>query len=494
MSLFCLLYSFTLSAQVNKLPRSTPEAEGIPSQAVTALFDSLMSLPKTEIHSVMVLRYGKVVAEIYPAPFAPEYSHTMYSCSKTFVSAAVGLAVADNRLRLTDRVATFFPESLPDTISTNLAAMTVRDLLTMTSGIAADWNMRNICTDWIRTFLAKPVREPGKQFEYDSIATYLLSAIVQKVTGMTLLGYLKLKLFNPMNIMEVAWEISPEGYNTGGWGLYIQSESLAKFGQLLLNRGMWKGRQLLPASWVEQMMTKQMSTLGDDYGYQMWLCEYPGAVRADGALGQYILIIPDKDMVVVITECTRTNGRAQRRLVWNRLLPEVTDTPLKVGKAYGQLQKKQQSCRLPFVQGKTISPEAQIYNGKRITLEQNKFGWQSLTLNFKPREVVMTVTEMNDNTYDLLFGYKQWQMAVIKAYPPYSIIPKGRFCGIEGPFRVAGSYAWPASKTLELKVHYVNWVSALDLVFHFDGKNVALTVQENYSSGTGMVIKGKVCD
>ena len=199
-------------------------------------------------------------------------------------------------------------------------------------------------------------------------------------------------------------------------------------------------------------------------------------------------------MVVVITECTRTNGRAQRRLVWNRLLPEVTDTPLKVGKAYGQLQKKQQSCRLPFVQGKTISPEAQIYNGKRITLGQNKFGWQSLTLNFKPREVVMTVTEMNDNTYDLLFGYKQWQMAVIKAYPPYSIIPKGRFCGIEGPFRVAGSYAWPASKTLELKVHYVNWVSALDLVFHFDGKNVALMVQENYSSGTGMVIKGKVCD
>ena len=281
LSLFCLLYSFTLSAQVNELPRSTPEAEGIPSQAVTALFDSLMLLPKTEIHSVMVLRYGKVVAEIYPVPFAPEYSHTMYSCSKTFVSAAVGLAVADNRLRLTDRVATFFPESLPDTISTNLAAMTVRDLLTMTSGIAADWNMRNICTDWIRTFLAKPVREPGKQFEYDSIATYLLSAIVQKVTGMTLLDYLKLKLFNPMNIMEVAWEISPEGYNTGGWGLYIQSESLAKFGQLLLNRGMWKGRQLLPASWVEQMMTKQGVAIGTADDMWKFLAKGDFTVSAD---------------------------------------------------------------------------------------------------------------------------------------------------------------------------------------------------------------------
>ena len=485
-----LLGALAVHAQINELPRSTPEAEGVPSKAVTALFDSLMALPKTDIHSVVVLRHGKVIGEIYPAPFAPEYRHTMYSCSKTFVGAAVGLAIADNRLRLTDRVAAFFPEFLPDSVSANLADMTVRDLLTMTSGITPDWNMRNLTSDWIRTFLAKPVKTPGKKFEYDSISTYMLSAIVQKVTGMTLLDYLKQKLFIPMHITDVAWEISPEGINTGGWGLHIQSESLAKFGLLLLNRGVWEGRQLLPASWVEQMMTRQIG----DYGYQMWLCEYPGAVRADGALGQYILIIPDKDMVVVITECTRTNGRAQRRLVWNRLLPEVTDTPLKVGKAYGQLQKKQQSCRLPFVQGKTISPEAQIYNGKRITLEQNKFGWQSLTLNFKPREVVMTVTEMNDNTYDLLFGYKQWQMAVIKAYPPYSIIPKGRFCGIEGPFRVAGSYAWQASKTLELKVHYVNWVSALDLVFHFDGKNVALTVQENYSSGTGMVIKGKVCD
>ena len=485
-----LLGALAVHAQINELPRSTPEAEGVPSKAVTALFDSLMALPKTDIHSVVVLRHGKVIGEIYPAPFAPEYRHTMYSCSKTFVGAAVGLAIADNRLRLTDRVAAFFPEFLPDSVSANLADMTVRDLLTMTSGITPDWNMRNLTSDWIRTFLAKPVKTPGKKFEYDSISTYMLSAIVQKVTGMTLLDYLKQKLFIPMHITDVAWEISPEGINTGGWGLHIQSESLAKFGLLLLNRGVWEGKQLLPASWVEQMMTRQIG----DYGYQMWLCEYPGAVRADGALGQYILIVPDKDMVVVITECTRTNGRAQRRLVWNRLLPEVTDTPLKVGKAYGQLQKKQQSCRLPFVQGKTISPEAQIYNGKRITLEQNKFGWQSLTLNFKPREVVMTVTEMNDNTYDLLFGYKQWQMAVIKAYPPYSIIPKGRFCGIEGPFRVAGSYAWPASKTLELKVHYVNWVSALDLVFHFDGKNVALTVQENYSSGTGMVIKGKLCD
>ena len=490
--LLCLLFSLTVHAQINELPRSTPEAEGVPSQALINVFDSLMSLPKTEIHSVMVLRHGKVIAEIYPAPFAPEYRHTMYSCSKAFVSAAVGLAIDENRLRLTDRVATFFPGLLPDTISANLADMTVRNLLTMTSGITPDWNMRNNCSDWIRTFLAKPVKVPGKQFEYDSISTYLLSAIVQKVTGMTVLDYLKLKVFNPMNITEVAWEISSEGVNTGGWGLHIQSESLAKFGQLLLNHGKWEGKQLLPASWVEQMMTKQMETGGDGYGYQMWLCEYPGAVRADGALGQYVLVIPDKDMVVVITECTLIDGRTQRRLVWKHLLPEVGDVPLMPGKDYKRLQKKQRTYQLPVIRGKATSAVSQEYAGKRIELGMNKFGWQSLSLRFKSKEVVLTITETDGNSYDLLFGYKQWLKVSTEVHSPYSITPVDSFKGIEGPFWVAGSYAWAEPKVLELKAHYVNWISALDIKLRFDGEEVGLTVKENYSSDEGIVIKGEL--
>lgn len=489
---FCLLASATVGAQINELQRSTPEAEGVPSQAIVALFDSLTALPRTEIHSVMVLRHGKVIGEIHPAPFAPEYRHTMYSCSKTFVGVAVGLAIEENRLRLTDRVGAFFPELLPDSVSANLADMTVRDLLTMTSGITPDWNMRNICTDWIRTFLAKPAKAPGKKFEYDSISTYMLSAIVQKVTGMTLLDYLKLKLFTPMNITEVAWEVSPEGINTGGWGLHIQSESLAKFGLLLLNRGQWEGKQLIPASWVEQMTTKQMETGGDGYGYQMWMCEYPGAVRADGALGQYILMIPDKDMVVVITECTLIDGRTQRRLVWNRLLPEVGDEALLPGKDYKRLQKKQSAYQLPLVPGKASSSLAGKVDGRRIVLGQNKYGWQSLSLQFKKKEVVMTVTEKGGAAYDLHFGYKQWLKTAVDAYPPYSITPIDSFKGIEGPFWVAGSYAWPSSDALQLKAHYVNWISALGLTFRFEGDRVLITVTENYSSSEGVAIEGSL--
>lgn len=487
----CLLITVNAAAQVGELQRSTPEAEGVPSRAIITLFDSLMALPQTDIHSLVVLRHGKVIAETYPAPFAPEYRHTMYSCSKTFVSAAVGLAFADNRLRLTDRVAAFFPDQLPDSVSAELADMTVRDLLTMASGIIPDWNMRNIRTDWIHGFLSKPVETPGKRFEYDSISSYLLAAIVQKVTGMTLLDYLKQRLFTPMHITDVAWELSPEGVNTGGWGLHIQSESLAKFGQLLLNHGEWEGKQLLPADWVKQMMTKQMETGGDGYGYQMWLCEYPGAVRADGAYGQYILMIPEKDMVVVITECTLIDGRTQRRLVWKHLLPAVVDEPLVPGKDYNKLQKKQNSYQLPVIlRGKSKSPIAADYAGKTFILQTNTLNWQSVSFRFEPQKVVMTVMEKGGASYELPFGYKQWITAPFNGYPPYSVTAQGRFNGIEGPFLASGSYAWQAPDMLRLKVHYVNWISALDLTFSFEGEKLQLRVKENYSSDKGFTIKG----
>lgn len=470
-----------MQAQVRELPRAVPEDEGIPSHAVIELFDSLMALAATDIHSVMVLRHGKVIAEMYPAPFEARYRHTVYSCSKPFVSAAVGLAIADNRLRLTDRVAAFFPECLPDTVSDNLADMNVRDLLTMTSGIVPDWNMRSQTPDWVQTYLSQPVVGVGRNFQYDSIVTYLLSAIVQKVTGLTLLDYLRLKLFDPMHITEVAWEISPEGYNTGGWGLHIQPESLAKFGQLLLDDGKWQGRQLLPASWVREMMTEQQP--GTGYGYQMWQCEYPGAWRADGALGQYILIVPDKEVVLVITECTLIDGIHQRCLVWNTLLPAITDEPLpRADKDYQCLQRKQAEYSLPMPEGKAFQDTP--LEGRRIVLAKNKYGWKNLTLHTDRslKEVKMDVVTDCGESYTLAFGYQRWLMTETDVCPPYSISPIDAFKGIDRPFHAAGSYAWTAHDMLRLMVHYVDWVSALTLDFTTNGRDVILTVGENYSA------------
>ena len=246
----CLLSAAHLLAQINELKRVSPEEMGISTADVTAMLDTLIGDRATSIHSIIVMRKGAVVAEAYPKPFDMEYSHTLYSASKTFVSAAVGIAIAENRLRLTDRVATFFPEFLPDTIGDNLAQMTVRNLLTMSSGIEPDWVMRTITTEWIPTWLRKTINLPGKDFKYDSIDTYLLSAIVSKVTGKTLLEYLNEKVFGPLHVTTAAWQISPEGFNTGGWGLYVQPETMAKFGQLLLDKGRWNGHQLKPERWT----------------------------------------------------------------------------------------------------------------------------------------------------------------------------------------------------------------------------------------------------
>lgn len=478
----CLIVSLPVSAQINELPRSTPEEQGVPSKAVIALFDSLHALPLTDMHAVVVMRHGKVIGEMYPKPYAPEYRHTMYSCSKTFVGVAVGLAVADNRLRVEDRVATFFPELLPDTVSPELASMTVRHLLMMSSGVKPDWNMRSRGKEWIRTFLAKPVNKPG-EYAYDSMVSYMLAAIVQKVTGKKLTEYLQERVFTPMNVTEWAWEESPEGVNTGGWGVHIQPESLAKFGQLILNEGRWEGKQLVPAEWIREMCKKHKETGREVYGYHIWHCGgHDGAVRADGALGQYVISILDKDMVVVMTEATLGNGRDQRRLIWDVLLPEMKDEPLPANKKdYQALLKKQNTYKLAEVKGKASSTFASNWENKTIELGKNTFGWKSLRLNFAKKQVTMTVTENSGKSYELPFGYQQWMTTSMDAYPPYSITPIDRFKGLEGPYWVSGSYAWISKEELRLKAHYVNWVSALEITFRLkEGGEVELHVQTNY--------------
>ena len=478
-----LMASLSANAQINELPRSTPEEQGVPSKALVALFDSLHALPLTDMHAVVVMRHGKVIGEMYPKPYAPEYRHTMYSCSKTFVGIAVGLAIEDNRLRLDDRVAAIFPELLPDSVSRDLADMTVRHLLTMASGVKPDWNMRSRGTEWIRTFLSKPVKEPGTQYAYDSMVSYMLAAVVQKVTGKKLTEYLQERVFTPMNVTEWAWEESPEGVNTGGWGVHIQPESLAKFGQLILNEGRWEGKQLVPAEWIREMCKKHRETGREVYGYHIWHCGgHDGAVRADGALGQYVISVLDKDMVVVMTEATLGNGRDQRRLIWDVLLPHIQDEPLPANKKdYQKLIKKQNSYKLAEVKGKASSAFASNWENKTIELGKNTFGWKSLKLNFGKKEVTMTITETNGKSYELPFGYQQWITTTFDSYPPYSITPIDRFKGLDGPYYASGSYAWISKEELQLKVHYVNWVSALEMTFRLDENGeVKLNVQTNY--------------
>lgn len=474
-----LSVGLSVSAQICQIERATPEACGIPSETITRYFDSLMVIPRTSIHNVMILRHDKVVAEMYPQPFRNVYSHTLYSCSKTFVSAAIGILVGEGRLKLTDKVASFFPKSLPDVPSAELKAMTVRDLLTMTSGIEPDWNMRSVSTLWVRDYLAKPVSTPGRLFKYDSICTYLLSAIVQKVSGQTLLDFLRQRVFTPLAIQEVQWQVSPEGYNTGGWGLYLQSESMAKFGLLLLHRGMWKGRQLIPAEWVDEMMKKQTPEGQANYGYQMWVYARKGAAGADGAYGQHIYVIPDKDMVVVLTQSSTFDGSKEQGLLWNLLVPAAQDNALAVNRrAYLRLVSASHRT-LPCAEGSNRISAKLL--GQTWTLSPNRLHWKSVSLESRGGQNILCVTDEEGIVTRILLGYKRWTTSVTQAFPAYPIWPKGVFNGIRRKFLVSGSYG-STSEGLNVTLHYVNWITPVELTFEPSADGVKIMARMNHEA------------
>ena len=288
------------------------------------------------MNSFMLVRHGHVVAEGWWAPYDAKTPHMFYSLSKSFTSTAVGLAVAEGKLSLDDQVLKFFPEDAPADPSANLRAMRVRDLLRMSAGHqteAALWAWSTAAptpTERLtKLFLAHPVPfKPGTHFMYNSPATYMQSAIVQKVTGTTVLDYLRPRLFDPLGFENPTWLTSPQGVTTGAFGLMGRTEEIARFGQLYLQKGVWNGRQLIPAAWIAEataMQTSNGSAPTSDwdqgYGYQFWRSRH--GYRGDGAFGQYMLILPEQDAVVAITSGVR-NMQSVMDLVWNKLLPAMS--------------------------------------------------------------------------------------------------------------------------------------------------------------------------
>jgi CubicO group peptidase (beta-lactamase class C family) len=282
------------------------------------------------IHSVMVVRHGHVISEVWWDPHSAETPHVLHSLSKSFTSTAVGLACAEGKLDIDDKVISFFPDDLPEHPSDNLEAMRVRDLLTMSTGHEREPRPTDMESgSWIKFFLAADVpREPGTHFVYNSPATYMLSAIVQKVTGSTVLDYLGPRLFEPLGITNPRWGTSPEGVTFGGWGLWLCTEDVAKFGQLMLQKGRWNGEQLVPADWIQQATCKQVSNGTDPdsdwsqgYGFQFWQCRQ-NAYRGDGANGQFCIVIPEHDIVVAMTAETK-DMQSELNLVWKFLLPAI---------------------------------------------------------------------------------------------------------------------------------------------------------------------------
>lgn len=301
------------------------------SAAALDAFVVALDAGKPEIQTVMLLRHGHVVLEEAWSPYRLNDRHLLFSVSKSFTSTAVGLAIDAGLLSLDDQVISFFePGDLPEAVSDNLAAMKVRHLLTMTTGHSQD-TVEALSRDrrMVKVFLGLDVEhEPGTVFVYNSGATYMLSAILQRLTGERLLDYLRPRLFEPLGATEATWQVSTEGITVGGWGLSINTESLACFGQLLLQRGVWAGKQLVPAEWYEAATSKQVPNDNQEnpdwkqgYGFQFWRGRH-NTYRGDGAFGQFCLVFPEYDAALVITSAT-TDMQAILTTVWDHLLPAL---------------------------------------------------------------------------------------------------------------------------------------------------------------------------
>lgn len=330
-------------AQDTHLPRATPESQGVSSQSLLEYIETA-DREVNSMHSFMLIRHGKVVAEAWWKPESADQPHILWSLSKSFTSTAVGLAVEEGKLSIDDPILKFFPDDAPEQPSANLKAMRVRDLLTMNAGHQDELNWREQ-SNWVKAFLAHPVpHKPGTHFRYNTPATYMLSAIVQKVTGETVLEYLTPRLFEPLGIEKPTWETSPQGISIGGYGLYLRTEDIAKFGQLYLQKGKWNGKQLLPESWIDLATSKQVSNGSNPdsdwdqgYGFQFWQCRH-GAFRGDGKDGQFCIVLPEQDAVIAITANTG-NMQAELNVVWDKLLPAFRDDALpKDAKAQEQLK------------------------------------------------------------------------------------------------------------------------------------------------------------
>ncbi len=406
----------------NKQISITPESQGISSKAILNFIEAAEKERKDDLHSFMLLRHGKVLAQGWWLPYNQESPHMLFSLSKSFTSTAIGIAQKEGLLSIDDQVLSFFPDKAPSNPGENLKQMRIRDLLKMNTGHNADVTdkMRFDGRSWAEAFLSFPVEhKPGTHFVYNSAATYMLSAILQKVTGETLLQYLTPRLFEPLGITNPTWESNPEGINTGGWGLSIRTEDIANFGQLYLQKGNWNGKQLVPKEWVEEATSYQTSNGSDPesdweqgYGYQFWRCRH-NLYRGDGAFGQFCIVMPEQDAILAITSGTN-NMQAIMNLAWDHLLPEFKENALPEDKAnYVALQNKLALLALSTVEGNESSPLASSISGKNYIVEENIDSIMSVSFELAQPEKSITIAYQNGK-YTIPIGFNAMKKGIIK--------------------------------------------------------------------------------
>jgi CubicO group peptidase (beta-lactamase class C family) len=473
-----------------QLPRSTPESQGIRSSAVLDFVEAA-DRGIRHLHSFVLLRRGALIAEGYWSPYRPSDPHVLFSLSKSFTSTAVGMLVAEGRLTVEDPVLSHFPDEAPSAPSERLRQMRVNHLLTMNTGHHVDPTplVRQGGPAWRRSFLALPVEhEPGTHFVYNSAATYMLSAIVQRLTGQRVVEFLESRLFEPLGIEAPTWEVSPEGIDAGGWGLSARTADIARFGQLYLQGGVWQGRQLVPRAWVDAATAFQVpnATSGNPnpdwqqgYGYQFWRCRH-NAYRGDGAFGQYCIVMPEQDAVIIITSGVK-DMQAVLDLVWKHLLPALGTERLPEDAAEaGRLADRLASLRMDPVAGQATSPRAAEISGRSFAVAPNDDGISSISFDFAADGATLTIRN-DSGEQRVACGYSRWARGEADVESA-----NRRHQGTQGPVpnAVVASGAWTAEDTYIAELWWYQTPFRRTLSCRFTGNGVLLEQRANLSFGS----------
>jgi len=482
------------------LPRASLTSRQVDPRGIAAFLDAVEA-DGIELHSLMLYRGGAVVAEAFWKPYAADIPHMMHSATKSWVACAVGLLIDDGKLALDDRVIDFFPEDLPATVSDNLAAMTVRDLLTMQSGhrtglSGGEW--RGMTESWTRAFFREPVEDvPGRTFIYSSGCSYILSAIVTKRTGRLAADLIAERIGRPLGMGPLPWDVSPEGVSTGGNGLSCTTEDFLKLGVLHLQKGRWNGQQILSEAWVRDATRGQVAEVWmgsfdgrrygardpsgpkpeerrEGYGYQWWMSPH-GAFHASGLFGQQCIVMPEQDAVLAYTAALAKRDPRLTAHVWAHLFPALGAVAA-ASEAEAALAKRLGGLHLADPDGDVQGPLAAELNGRTYVMAPNADNVARIGFTFGPTEGRFTL-EDHRGTHIVAFGLGHGlagETTVTGHYLHHEYEP--------GQMRVVASGVWTDPKTFRMTWRFVETAFADTVVCRFDGDGVVMERSVNTNS------------